>query len=107
MARFLFEGRYSSDGVKGILKEGGTGRVKAVKDALEKFGGKIEAFYFAFGDTDIYIIVDGIDEQTALAFALGVGASGALANVKTTVLLSPAEVDEAAKKTMSYRAPGH
>ena len=106
MARFLFQGSYSTEGVKGILKEGGSGRVKAVEDALHAFGGKIEAFYFAFGETDIYIIVDGIDNETALSFAMGVGASGALAKVTTTVLLTPAEVDHAAKKTMSYRAPG-
>jgi uncharacterized protein with GYD domain len=106
MARFLFQGSYSTDGIKGVLKEGGTRRRAAVEAALKSLGGKLEAFYFGFGETDVYVIVDGIDNATAAAFSLGVGASGALSSVKTTVLLTPDEVDHAAKKTMSYRAPG-
>lgn len=106
MARFLFQGSYSTNGIKGVLKEGGTGRRAAVEAALKSLGGKLEAFYFGFGETDVYVIVDGIDNATAAAFSLGVGASGALSSVKTTVLLTPDEVDHAAKKTMSYRAPG-
>jgi uncharacterized protein with GYD domain len=106
MARFLFQGSYSTEGIKGVLKEGGTRRRAAVEAALKSLGGKLEAFYFGFGETDVYVIVDGIDNATAAAFSLGVGASGALSSVKTTVLLTPDEVDHAAKKTMSYRAPG-
>jgi uncharacterized protein with GYD domain len=106
MARFLFQGSYSPEGVKGVLKDGGTGRRTAIETAIKSLGGKLEGVYFAFGDSDVFVIVDGIDNETAVAFSMGVGASGTLSNVKTTVLLSPEEVDQAAKKTMSYRAPG-
>ena len=106
MARFMFQGTYSTDGIKGVLKDGGTGRRKAIQDAIGTLGGKLEAVYFAFGDTDIYVIVDGLDNATAAAFSMGVGASGALSNLKTTVLMTPEEIDQAGKKTMSYRAPG-
>jgi len=106
MARFMFQGSYSTEGVKGVLKDGGTGRRAAIEAALKSLGGKLEALYFAFGDTDIYVIVDGIDNAKAVAFSMGVGASGALSNVKTTILLTPEEIDQAAKVTMSYRAPG-
>jgi uncharacterized protein with GYD domain len=92
--------------VKGVLKEGGTGRRTAVEAALKSLGGKLEGFYFGFGETDVYVIVDGIDNATAAAFSMGVGASGTLSNVKTTVLMTPEEIDQAAKKTMSYRPPG-
>jgi uncharacterized protein with GYD domain len=107
MARYLFTGTYSVDGIKGVLKEGGSGRRTAVEAALKSLGGKLEAIYYAFGDTDVYVIVDGIDNVTAAAFSMGVAATGALHAVKTTVLLTPEEIDQAGKKTMTYRPAGH
>ena len=106
MGRYLFQGSYSLDGIKGVLKEGGSGRRKAVEDAVKALGGKLESYYFGFGDTDVYVIVDGVDNETAAAFSMGIAATGAVHNVKTTVLLTPEEIDAAAKKTLSYRAPG-
>jgi uncharacterized protein with GYD domain len=106
MARFLFQGSYSTEGIKGVLKEGGTGRRSAVEQAVKALGGKVEAYYFAFGDTDVYVIVDGIDNTTAAALSMGIAATGALHSVKTTVLLTPEEIDQAGKKTLSYRPPG-
>jgi uncharacterized protein with GYD domain len=106
VARFLFQGTYSTEGIKGVLKEGGTGRRAAVDAALKSIGGKLEAFYYAFGETDIFVIVDGIDNTAAAAFSMGVGSTGSLSKIKTTVLMTPEEVDQAAKKTLSYRAPG-
>ena len=106
MSRFLFEGRYNAEGIKGVLKEGGTGRRKAVEDAVKSMGGRIEAYYFGFGETDVYVIVDGIDNVAAAALAMGISSTGAV-GVKTTVLLTVEEIDQAGKKTLSYRAPGH
>ena len=106
MGRYLFQATYSAEGIKGVLKEGGTGRRAAVEAALKSLGGKLEAFYYAFGDTDVFVIVDGIDNATAAAFSMGVAQAGTLSSVKTTVLMAPEEIDAAAKKTMSYRPPG-
>jgi uncharacterized protein with GYD domain len=106
MARYLFQGSYSTEGIKGVLKEGGTGRRAAVEAAIKSMGGKLESYYFAFGDTDVFVTVDGIDNTTAAAFSMGIAATGALHSVKTTVLLTPEEIDAAGKKTLSYRAPG-
>jgi uncharacterized protein with GYD domain len=88
------------------LKDGGTGRRAAVEAAIKSLGGKLEAFYFAFGETDVYVMVDGLDNATAAAFSMGVGSTGTLSRVKTTLLLTPEEIDQAGKKSMSYRAPG-
>ena len=106
MGRYLFQASYSVEGIKGVLKEGGTGRRAAVEAALKSLGGKLEAFYYAFGDTDVFVLVDGIDNTTAAAFSMGVVQTGALHSVKTTVLMTPEEIDAPAKKTMSYRPPG-
>lgn len=105
MGRFLFQASYSKDGIKGVLKEGGTGRRTAVEAAVKGLGGKLEAFYYGFGETDVYVIVDGIDNATAAAFSMGVAATGAVHSVKTTVLMTPEEIDHAGKKTLSYRPP--
>jgi len=105
MSKYLFQANYVGEGVKGLLKEGGSSRRAAVEKAAQSMGGKVEGFYYAFGDVDAYIIVDLPDNATAAAVALTVNASGA-AVVKTTVLLTPEELDMAAKKTPSYRAPG-
>jgi uncharacterized protein with GYD domain len=106
MPKYLIQGSYTVEGIKGVLKEGGTGRRAAVEAATKALGGKLEAFYFTFGGDDVIAIVDGPDNVTAAAFSLGVGATGTV-RTKTTVLLTPEEVDQAAKKTISYRPPGH
>ena len=106
MARYLFQASYSAEGIKGVLKDGGTGRRSAVEAAAKSLGGKLEGLYFAFGETDVFVIVDGIDNATAAAFSMGVGSTGSLSKLKTAVLMTPEEIDQAAKKTMSYRAPG-
>src|SRR5258706_15922228 len=105
MAKYLMHANYVGEGIKGLLKEGGSARRTAAGAAIESLGGKVEAFYYAFGDTDVYMIVDMPDNATMAAAALKVSASG-LVSVKTTVLMTPEEVDQAAKKTPAYRPPG-
>jgi uncharacterized protein with GYD domain len=106
MAKYLLEGRYAVEGAKGVAKEGGTGRRAAVTKMVEGLGGKLEAFYFAFGDVDVYVIVDLPDATAAAAVALAANQSGAVA-VKTVVLLTPEEMDNAAKRTVNFRPAGH
>jgi uncharacterized protein with GYD domain len=106
MAKFMIKGSYSTEGIKGVLKEGGSGRVAAVEQLVSGVGGTVEAAYFAFGGSDVYVIADLPDNASAAAIAATVGASGALSSYETVVLLTPAEVDEAVKKTVSSRPPG-
>jgi len=105
MAKFLLEATYTTDGVRGLLKDGGTARRAAVQTAVKKVGGKLESFYFGFGGTDVFVVMDGIDTTTAASIALHVAASGAV-RTKTTVLLTPEDVDKACKTSIKYRAPG-
>jgi len=105
MPKYLIEAKYKSEAMKGLLKEGGTGRRQAVDKLLASVGGKVESLYFAFGDSDAYVVVDVPDNVTAAAVALTVGASGAI-KLKTTVLMTPEEVDQATKKSPSYTPPG-
>ena len=105
MPKFLFEANYTLEGAKGIVKEGGSARRAAIEKTVSALGGRLEAFYFAFGAVDAYVIVDLPDNVTAAAMALAVGQSG-LASTKTVVLLTPEETDAATKKSINYRGPG-
>lgn len=105
MPKYLFEASYTPEGVKGVQSAGGTSRRDAVTKLAESVGGKMESFYFAFGGSDAYVVVDLPDNEAAAAVALTVNASPAVA-VRTVVLLTPEEVDAAAKKSVDYTPPG-
>ena len=105
MPRYLATASYSIDGVGGLLKEGGTSRRDALSAAIASVGGTVEAFYYAFGDADLYIIMDVPDQVSAAALGLAIGGAGAI-SWSTTVLLTPEEIDEAVAKSVEYRAPG-
>jgi uncharacterized protein with GYD domain len=105
MAKYLIEANYVGEGVSGLLKEGGTHRRASVEEMLKSVDGKIESFYFAFGDRDVIIVADLPDNATAAAIALKVNAAG-LAKCRTTVLMTPEEVDTASKMDVAYTPPG-
>lgn len=106
MAKYLLKASYSVDGLKGVMKQGGTSRVKAVEAALAGVGGTLESFYFAFGGDDVYVIVDLPDHTAAVAVAGAVATSGAISSYETVVLLSPSEVDKAMNVSVDYVPPG-
>ena len=106
MAKYLIKASYSVDGLKGVMKAGGTSRVKAVERAVVGVGGSLESFYFAFGGDDVYVIVDVPDHAAAMAMAAAVGSSGAIGSYETVVLLSPSEVDKAMNVAVDYAPPG-
>ena len=105
MAKYLVEATYTAEGMKGLLAEGGSKRREAAAKAIKAVGGKVEAFYFTFGKSDAVVLVDLPDNVTAAALSLAINASGAV-TTNTTVLLTPAEIDEAVKKSVPYHAPG-
>jgi len=105
MPKYLVQATYTAEGVKGLLAEGGTKRRDAAVKAIKTAGGKVEAFYFSFGKSDAIVLLDMPDNVSVAAVSLAISASGAVTTT-TTVLLTPDEVDEAVKKSISYRAPG-
>jgi len=105
MPKYLWQASYTSDGVRGVLKDGGTSRRAAIQKLVESLGGRLEAFYFAFGSDDVIVIADLPDPKAAAALGLTVSADGRT-HVKTVVLLTPEEIDEAAKISVDYRPPG-
>jgi uncharacterized protein with GYD domain len=105
MAKYLWQVAYTPQGAQGLQKEGGSARRTAVERVVEQAGGKLESFYFALGESDVYVIADIPDAKTAAAVSLAVNAAGA-ARLRTVVLVTPEEMDAAAKKAVDYRPPG-
>ena len=105
MPKYLIRASYTPQGVEGIRSKGGASRRDAVADTVGGLGGKLESFYFGFGDHDAYVIVDLPDNEAAAAIALSVNASGAV-TAETIVLLTAEQVDEAAQRSVDYRPPG-
>jgi uncharacterized protein with GYD domain len=105
MPKFMIKASYTAEGTKGLIKEGGTARRATIQKLVESMGGKLEGFYYAYGEDDAYVITDFPDAASGLALTLAVNASGAV-RLSTVPLLTPEEIDAASKKTVSYRAPG-
>jgi uncharacterized protein with GYD domain len=105
MPRYLAQVNYTGEGTRGLLKEGGSSRRAVVEKMIKSLGGKMEAFYYAFGDKDLFVIADMPDNASMAAVALTVGASGTV-TIKTAVLMTAEELDEAAKKSPLYRPAG-
>jgi len=105
MAKYMMKANYTVEGTKGLIKDGGSARRAAVQKAVEGLGGRMECFYFTLGEPDAFAIVDVPDAVSIVAMSLAVNATGG-AHVSTTVLLTPEQIDEAAKKSVGYRPPG-
>ena len=105
MPKYLIAANYTKQGLDGLRSAGGQSRIDAIRSMTDGMGGSLESFYFAFGDADAYVTVDLPDDETAAAIALTVGGSGA-ATVRTTKLLTAAQVDAAIGKNVGYRPPG-
>ena len=105
MPKFLVKASYTADGARGLLKEGGTARRDAVRKLVEGLGGKVEAFYYAYGEVDVYVITDLPDHTAGVALTLAVNASGAV-RLTTVPLISAEEIDAATKTAVNYRGPG-
>ena len=106
MPKYLFEATYTQEGLKGVSAAGGTARRQAIDSMIGALGGKLEVLYFAQGESDVVLIVDLPDNKTAAAISIAVGASGAIAHLKTRALLTPEEIDDSAQMAVDYRPPG-
>ena len=105
MPKYLIKVAYSSDGARGLLRDGGRNRHQAVSSMVEGLGGRVESFFYSLGPDDLYIILDLPSNADMAAVSMAVTAAGG-ARFNTVTLLTPEEVDEASEKAVSYRPPG-
>jgi uncharacterized protein with GYD domain len=105
MAKYLIQGSYTAEGLRGLHKDKASGRKQAISKTIEGLEGKVEAMYFALGKYDVVLIAEIPDAISAAAVALTVSASG-MVRTRTTSLLTVEETDKALSKKISYRPPG-
>lgn len=105
MPKYMVHATYTSEGLTGLLAEGGTGRQRAVEESLASVGGTLEAMYFAMGQEDLFCIVDVPDQIAMASVAMAARSSGAVVS-KAVPLLTVAEVDRAAEAVVQFRRPG-
>jgi len=105
MPKYMIVATYSPEGIKGVLREGGSARRSLIADIAKNLGGSLESFYYAFGEDDVYSVVDLPDTTPAAAMAMNISAAGTVRAV-VKVLLTPEEIDKSARTEMWYRPPG-
>ncbi len=105
MSKYLLKVKLTMNGLKGLLKEGGTARREVVDRSVQSLGGRLESMYWAFGDEDVYVTVDLPNNISAAAMGLVTSATGGV-RTSIVVLLSPDEIDEAVRQKVEYRGPG-
>lgn len=105
MAKYLVKANYAAEGVRGLIKEGGSSRATAVRRMVEGVGGTMDLFYYAYGDADAYVVVDVPSQDAALSLSLAVNACGAV-TLSMVPLISPAQLDAAARNVRASVGPG-
>jgi uncharacterized protein with GYD domain len=105
MPKYLYQASYTTEGIKGVMKDSPSGRQKAAAALAKSLGGSLDAFYFCFGADDVVTIIDLPDNAAAAALAATVGATG-LVKGRVTPLLTMEEADKALAAKTVYRAPG-
>jgi uncharacterized protein with GYD domain len=105
MPKYLVKASYTVDGLNGLLKEGGTARREVVDRMVQSLDGRVESMYWAFGEADVYLVVELPSNASAAGLGLVVSAAGAV-RTSTVVLLTSEEIDEATRQKVQYRPPG-
>jgi uncharacterized protein with GYD domain len=103
MAKYLVLGGYTADAWSKMIDNPGD-RATAVRKVAEVLGGKLESFYWSFGDDDSIGIFDGPDNISAAAFSVAVGSSGTLRNLRTIKLISLDEGRKVLEKAKAAKA---
>jgi len=105
MPKYLGKVKYTPEGLKGLREAGAASRLEAGKIATASLGGTQECYYFAFGDDDVYAILDLPDDEAATALSITINSAG-FAKASVTKLLTADQVDEAFTRNPDYRPPG-
>ena len=104
MPHYLFQVAYGTEGWAGLVRSP-QDRAESVRPAIEQLGGKLEAFYFAFGEYDVIAIVEMPDNVSVAGFAIAAAAGGAVKSIRTIPLMTTQEGMQAMQRAAesSYR----
>ena len=104
MSKYLLTANYTIEGLKGVREKGAKSRADVVGEMIRGVGGTMESFHFAFGDTDVFIVADLPDDESAAAIALNVSSAGG-ATTSIVKLLTVEQADAALGISVAYTPP--
>jgi uncharacterized protein with GYD domain len=107
MGRYMLQASYTQQGLAGLVSSP-EDRSGVIKELVESVGGNVITFDYCFGEFDVVVVSELPDDTTMASVVMAVGASGAVTNLRTTVLIPAADGFAAAQraKGISYRPPG-
>lgn len=107
MPYYMYQGSYASE-TWARLNKTPENREAAVRDIVEKNGGKLLCLFFTFGEDDFVAIGDLPDNTKAAALAMAVAGTGSYRNFRTTPLLTAQEAMDAMRQSgqTGFRAAG-
>ncbi|HMB87089.1 MAG TPA: GYD domain-containing protein [Methylomirabilota bacterium] len=107
MPKFMVQASYTSPAWNKLVQRP-ENRMEALRPVVEKLGGEIIAWYYAFGDYDVVVLFDVPSNVNAAAFSMAIAGSGAVKDFKTTILMTPDEGFDALllAQGAGYRPPG-
>ncbi len=109
MAKYAIFFSYSAESWAQMIKNPGD-RPAAVRKLIENQGGKLESFYFMFGERDGFAVFDMPDAKAAAALSIAVASTGALDSMETHELIAPQDMpgilQQSSSALGSYAVPG-
>lgn len=97
MSHFMSRWQFTDVSAKALVEKPND-RSNAARALIEGFGGKLQAYYFSFGEYDGLAICEFPDATAAAACSLAAMATGAFAHFESTALLTTTEAEAAMKK---------
>ena len=108
MPHYLLRWQFTSNSAKSMVSSP-VDRTIPAKALIEGFGGKLEAYYFSFGEFDGVGLVEFPDNTSVAACSLTAASSGGFSKFETTVLFTAKDGEAAMKKehdtNTGYRPP--
>ena len=107
MPLYMIQARFTSEAWEALYTSS-VDRRQVLSKMLEDAGGRLIDYYFSFGDSDVIVITEAPDNATAASAVIAIARSGAVTEVKTTVLMSYDDGIEALRRSgsMAYSPPG-
>jgi uncharacterized protein with GYD domain len=102
--RYLVRANLTGEGIKNLQKQPPTALKAGVAKFVESVGGKLEFWYFDYGEATAYSVIYYPDEIAAATAQLSTNAAG-FARVRIRPLLSAEEMDKAVAKVPPVRVP--
>ena len=107
MAKYLALFNFGSDAIRRFVASP-SDRTAVVKELVNSVGGKLECYYWMFGQYDGMAVFEMPDAETTAATILAIVSSGAFTRFETHELIAVGDLTSIAKRArgIAYQPPG-